>query len=165
MSGNTTLGWSQVKVNTTRGKQYRHLDSETKKYQTISPKSSSFYWVTTIIKYTTYHNPHCTAHAYSDTQDFLAWNTDVGSIVYISLHADWTSTIIKDCASTDCIIYLSVYNRRPSGHLGRKNASRFRATSANGFPLTNNSRCPQLSLNRWVRVRFARASRITPTLQ
>ena len=31
MSGNTSLGWSQVKVNTTRGKQYRHLDSETKR--------------------------------------------------------------------------------------------------------------------------------------
>ena len=44
------------------------------------------------MKYTTYHNPHCTAYAYSDTQlgflTVLKTLTVGGSIVYNSLHAN-----------------------------------------------------------------------------
>ena len=109
--------WTQ-----TRGKKYRHLDSETKK-NIKQCHQSSFYWATTITKYTTYYNPHCTAYAYSDVRlGFLTMieTLTVVSVVYNSLHADWTSTIIQDCASFHNIIYLSVYYRRPSEHLIRK---------------------------------------------
>ena len=79
MSGNTSVGWRSGQS------EHRHEANSTdihkvrqKKCQTVSPQSSSFYWATTIMKNITYHNPHCTAYAYSDTQlvRHNAWNTD-----------------------------------------------------------------------------------------